>query len=189
LGEDARPAAYSRKRISTSSGSNRKTNPIILEQPVMDLPSLGHGQGLAVHGRRGRHQAQESELGDPGERDTTGFRFPPATRHAMMDVSGVATASQALTSGKLNEVIDLFAAEVDASTCGSNQRRIQAQPPPRAGWFGLCDSLLDACEDKLSGRATFTCSSLVEAAVQFPRHIDARTDRSRLHGKHSGSAT
>jgi len=100
----------------------------------------------------------------------------------------VATVSHTLTSGNLNEVIDLFAGNLDSSTNDSNQRRIQAPPPPRAGWFSLYDSLLDACEDELPGRAAFTLNSLVEATVRFPRQIDARADRSRLHSKHSGRA-
>jgi hypothetical protein len=59
--------------------------------------------------------------------------------------SAVAKASQTLTSGKLNEVIDLFVGEVNAPSCERNQRRIETQPPPATRGFGLFDGALNAC--------------------------------------------
>jgi len=74
-----------------------------------------------------------------------------------------------LTSGKLNEVIDPFVGEIDATPCRRNQWLIKAKAPLGANWFGLLDSVFNASQDQMTGGASLPGSSLVKAPVEFRR--------------------
>jgi hypothetical protein len=56
--------------------------------------------------------------------------------------------------------------------------RLSRRPPRR---FGLPDGALDAREDQLARGTALALRSLLQAAVEILRQIDARTDEIRLH--------
>jgi len=85
--------------------------------------------------------------------------FPPAPGRGTC--SDATNASQTLISGKLNEVMDLFVAKIDATAGRRNQRRIETEPSSRLGWPSLVYGVLDAQQDQLAGRATSAGSGFV----------------------------
>jgi len=97
----------------------------------------------------------------------------------------VANANQTLTSGKLNEVVDLFIRQIDLSSRCRYKRRIEAESPLGTDRFGLLDGALDAGEDQLPGGTSFASGSLAQAAMQIARQVDAGANGMRLSNFHS----
>jgi hypothetical protein len=99
-------------------------------------------------------------------------------------------AIQTFTSGKLNEVVDLFVRKIEGfSAVRRNQGRIEAEVALRPGRFGLCHGLLDGGQDELAGGAAFSCGQLMEAAVEIAREVDGGADGIGLHGIMVGFVT
>lgn len=85
-------------------------------------------------------------------------------------------ASHTLISGKLNAVMNLFVGKVYAPAGGRNRRRIEAEPPARAGRFSVLHGAFDAAQDQLAGRAALAGGGFVQPAVQIARQIDTGAD-------------
>jgi hypothetical protein len=69
-------------------------------------------------------------------------------------------ASHTFTSGKFNEVVDLFIRQIERlSSFGRHHRSVQAEPPPDARQLGLLYGALNTGEDELPGGAPFAGGS------------------------------
>src|SRR5438552_1559958 len=90
-------------------------------------------------------------------------------------------ASQTLMSGKINEVIDRFAGQIERLAPRGHDRRIQRKAPPRADGSRLVHRALDALQDELARGASNPRSPLMQPAVQVPRKIDAGPDGAPVH--------
>jgi len=53
--------------------------------------------------------------------------------------------------------------------------------PPRTPWRDFIDGVLDAAQDQLARRATLPGGSLMQAAMQIARQVNAGADRILLH--------
>src|SRR6266545_774329 len=95
--------------------------------------------------------------------------------------SGAASASQTLTSGKLNEAMDLFVREIDAPAGRRNQGRIQTEPPRRASWFGLLNGPRNTGQDQLARGTAPASRRFTQPPVEVPWQIDAGADKIGLH--------
>jgi len=86
-------------------------------------------------------------------------------------------ANQTLTSGKLNEVVDLFIRQIERfPPSGRHNRRIETQPSFGARWLRFFHSTFDAREDQLAGGTSFARGCLAQTEVQIGRKIDAGAD-------------
>jgi hypothetical protein len=86
-----------------------------------------------------------------------------------------------LTSGKLKEFIELFVRKLEPAAGGWNQRRVEAEPPPRTSGLVLLDGVFNTGEDELAGRTALSGSDLMEPPMKIPRQIDGGSDGTRLH--------
>jgi hypothetical protein len=163
------PIAYSRKRASTSAGSgtsatrsSSNSRSWTRQASVMDngLPSMA--AAVVISRRKPICVIRENAI-QPVSCSHQRWAATACT------CSDEAKASQTFTSGKLNELIDLFVSEVDAPAGRRNQGRIKAQPSPRARRFSLLDSPLDAGEDKLAGGAALASRRFMEPPMEIPR--------------------
>src|SRR5271167_57972 len=105
--------------------------------------------------------------------------FPsPASRHtealSRWTWSASSKASQTLTSGKLNELINLFIGEVEFPFSGGHDGRIEFEPPPgaRLAGFGLLHRLLNAGQDQLAGGTALAHRGLAQSPMEIARDID-----------------
>lgn len=123
LGEACRPAAYLRNRASADGGSGQNSTRSSSKSRswtrhasdmLRGLPSMA--AAMVISRRKPICVNLENAI-----------RLVSRSHHrraiAEWTCSAVAKASQTLTSGKLNEVIDLFVGTVNASSSGGNQRR------------------------------------------------------------------
>ena len=83
--------------------------------------------------------------------------------------SGAASASHTLTSGKLNELIDLFVGESDTPTRRWDKRRIEAQTPTGFGRLTLIEGALNARQDQAARRTAFARGKLMQPTMQIMR--------------------
>jgi hypothetical protein len=81
----------------------------------------------------------------------------------------------------LNEVIDPLVIEIDAPSGGTDQGRVERQPPAGANWFHSLGGTLDARQDQLARRTTLSRGHFVETAVNIARKIDGGANGGTLH--------
>jgi hypothetical protein len=82
-------------------------------------------------------------------------------------------ANQTLTSGKRNEVVDLFIRQVDLPSGGRDDCMVQVEPVPRPPEFSMLNRAFDASQDQLTGRATRPSGSFVQPAMEVSRDVNA----------------
>jgi hypothetical protein len=85
-------------------------------------------------------------------------------------------------SGKVNELIDVFVAQLNPSASGWNQGRIETQPPRRSNWrLFLGQRALNSVENQTASRTAFSSGDFVHPTVEILRQIDGSSNKSRLH--------
>src|ERR1700757_3666953 len=95
--------------------------------------------------------------------------------------SGVATASQTLMSGKLNEFINLVVREGYMASRRRNQWRIKAQASPGSRWRDFFNGLFYAFKNQLARGAAFAGSRFVNPAMEIARQINRSTHSIPFH--------
>src|SRR5579883_558130 len=89
----------------------------------------------------------------------------------------MSSASQTLTSGKLDEVIYLLVRQVEGLSERGHNGRIEGQPALRTRSLGFCDHLLNPVQNELPRGAALAGGGFTQLAVQRPRDIHAGPNR------------
>ena len=95
--------------------------------------------------------------------------------------SDVARASYTFKSGKINELINLLAREVEAPARWWDEGRIEAEPSVGTRWLRLGHEMLDGVQDELTCGAASANRRLMEPAVGVPRDVDRGSNETGLH--------
>ena len=137
-------------------------------------------------GRVPASQDVVSAYGNADEGDMTAGLHRAGPAAAEWACSGVATASQTLMSGKLNEFINLVVREGYMASRRRNQWRIKAQASPGSRWRDFFNGLFYAFKNQLARGAAFAGSRFVNPAMEIASNVWKTALMFFFEGDHSG---
>lgn len=92
-------------------------------------------------------------------------------------------ANQTFTSGKLNELINVFVGEIERLPAGCwDKWRIQTEPAFPMLRFRFLHNALDTPQDELPRGRAFPCGGFVQAAMKIGWDVERSADGPLSHG-------
>lgn len=85
-------------------------------------------------------------------------------------------ANHTFTSGKLDEIMNLFVGQIERLSPRGYDGRIHAETPLRTFRSGFLDDLFNALQNQLTCRAALARGHLVKSPVQVTGNVDAGAD-------------